>query len=330
MRILVGTRGGLYVVRWVHGERSAQVEESHFEGDDVRAIVPAGRSFYTAVSGHGVWKSEDQGRTWEQMTGPFDGHVVRSLAVSHRDPQILYAGTRPAALHISRDGGSKWEEMTEFRVLGVREGWKDTGEGSSRVETVAADPHDSSRLYAGVEIGGAYRSDDGGQTWTGCNEGLFDEVHVLLPDPLDSSRVYAATGGGFHISRDRGRKWTAHAGEPGEAYCTCLDAEFERGARDSLLVMATAAGPPATWEGSRGDAKARLLVSRDSGETWEAFKTSTMGEKGAFTALATDRTAQQSGFIGTSTGRLYYGNAVLGRWSKILYGLPRVQVLQVL
>ena len=72
------------------------------------------------------------------------------------------------------------------------------------------------------------------------------------------------------------------------------------------------------------------MASRDSGETWAAFRTSAMGEKGAFTALATDRTARQSGFVGTSTGRLYYGNAVLGRWTKILYGLPRVQVLRVL
>ena len=79
MRILVGTKGGLYVVRWVHGERAAQVKESHFEGDDVRAIVPAGRFFYAAVSGHGVWRSEDEGRTWKQMTGPLDGHIIRSL-----------------------------------------------------------------------------------------------------------------------------------------------------------------------------------------------------------------------------------------------------------
>ena len=330
MRILVGTRGGLFVVRWVHGERAAQVEESHFEGDDVRAIVPAGRHFYAAVSGHGVWRSDDQGRAWTQMTGSLDGHIIRSLAVSPRDPDLLYAGLQELLDITTNLGGVGWEEMTEFRVLGVREGWKDAGEGAGRADTVAADPHDSRRLYAGVEIGGAYRSDDGGQTWTGCNEGLFDDVHFLLADPLDSSRVYAATGGGFHISRDRGRKWVPHAGELGQAYCTRLDAEFERGARDSILVLAVAAGPPATWEGSKGHAKARLLVSRDSGETWEAFKTGTMGEKGAFTALATDRTARQSGFVGTSTGRLYYGNAVLGRWTKIHYGLPRVQVLQVL
>jgi hypothetical protein len=220
--------------------------------------------------------------------------------------------------------------MTEFRVLGVREGWKDAGKGAARVDTVVADPHDGRRLYVGVEIGGAYRSDDGGATWTGVNEGLYDDIHFLMADPLDSSRVYAATGGGFHISRDRGRKWVPHPGELGQAYCTCLDSEFERGARDIVLLLAVAAGPPATWEGSRGDAKARLMVSRDSGKTWEAFKTGAMGEKGAFTALATDRTTRQSGFVGTSTGRLYYGNAVLGRWNKILYGLPRVQELQVL
>ena len=51
MRILVGTKGGLYVVRWVHGERAAQVEESHFGGDDVRAIVPeiSGRAWITGT-----------------------------------------------------------------------------------------------------------------------------------------------------------------------------------------------------------------------------------------------------------------------------------------
>lgn len=330
MRILVGTQGGLYVVRWVHGERSAQVEESHFEGDDVRAIVPAGRAFYAAVSGHGIWRTDDRGHTWEQVTRPFDGHRIRSLAVSPRNPRQLYAGTQPAAVHESADGGGTWEELRELRVLGVREDWQDSGDGAARVDTVVADPHDPRRIYAGVQIGGAYRSDDGGATWTGANEGLYDDVHFLMADPLDSSRVYAATGGGFHISKDRGRKWSPHEGELGEAYCTQIDAEFERGARDSVLVLAVAGGPPATWEGSKGDARARLFVSRDSGGTWEQFKTSTMGEKGAFTALATDRTARQSGFIGTSTGRLYYGNAVLGRWSKILYGLPRVQVLRVL
>ena len=101
MRILVGTQGGLYVVRWVHGERSAQVEESHFEGDDVRAIVPAGRGFVAAVTGHGIWRSEDEGHAWVQVSGPFEGHQLRSLAVSPRNPERLYAGTRPAELHAS-------------------------------------------------------------------------------------------------------------------------------------------------------------------------------------------------------------------------------------
>lgn len=330
MRIMVGTKGGLYVLRWVHGERSAQVEESHFEGDDVRAIVPAGGLYYAAVSGHGVWRSDDRGHTWTQVTAPLDGHRIRSLAVSPRNANLLYAGTQPAALHVSRDGGSAWEELREFRVLGVREGWRDAGEGAARVDTVAADPHDSRRLYVGVEIGGAYRSDDGGSTWKGVNEGLYDDVHRLLVDPVDASRVYAATGGGFHISRDRGRKWAPHASDLGHAYCTHLESGVEQGARHSVLVLAVTGGPPATWEGSRGHAHARLLVSRDSGESWQQFKTSAMGERGAFTSLATDPTVRQSGFVGTSTGRLYYGNAVLGRWDKIHYGFDRVQAIRVL
>jgi photosystem II stability/assembly factor-like uncharacterized protein len=330
MRILVGTKGGLHVVRWVHGERAAKIEKKEFVGQDVTSIVPAGDGLYVAVAGAGVFRSDDDADSWHRVTANLDGHKVSTVTVSPRDPLLLYAGTEPPAIHISRDGGETWEELKEFRVLGVREGWRDYGTGAAHVQSIACDPHERRRVYAGVEIGGAYRSDNGGQTWKPINEGLFDDIHQLVVDPRDGSRLYAATGGGLFMSKDRGSHWKAHPEELAERYCIRLEAVVEQGTDRSAVVIVTAAGPPGTWEGSKGNAHPRLHLSRDAGERWEEFDTRGMSEKGAFTALAADPTARQAGFIGTSTGRLYYGSAGASRWSKILYGLPPVRVLRLL
>jgi photosystem II stability/assembly factor-like uncharacterized protein len=330
MRILVGTRGGLHLVRWVHGERSAKVEYREFEGQDVTSIIPAAGSLYVVVPQDGVFRSDDRARTWQSVAERLNGHQIRALDVSPRSPSVIYAGTEPPTIHVSRDGGGSWAELTEFRVMGVREGWRDYGEGAAHVQTIACDPHDGRRLYAGVEIGGAYRSDNSGASWLPINEGIFDDIHQIVVDPRDGSRLYAATGGGFHISQNRGARWRAHGGELAERYCIQLQAQAEEGSARSELILATAAGPPGTWAGRRGNAHPQLHVSRDAGTTWTRFETRRMGEKGAFTAVAVDPTAPQAGFVGTSTGRLYYGNARLGRWSKILYGLPLVRALRIL
>lgn len=329
MRILVGTKGGLHLVRWVHGERTAQIESKEFLGQEVRAIVPAGGKLYATVAGSGIFRSDDRGATWQRVVATVNGHQISTLSVSPRNPSLLYAGTEPPAVHVSPDGGATWEELKEFRVLGVHEGWRDCGTGAAHVQTIACDLHDSRRLYAGVEIGGAYRTDSGGLSWTPINEGLIDDIHEIVVDPRDGTRIYAATGGGFFLSRDRGAHWNAPA-ELADRYCIRLFAIAEQGEARSSILLATAAGPPGTWEGSRGNARSRLHISRDAGETWGEFDTAGMAESGAYTAVAADPSARQSGFVGTSTGRLYYGNVSLGRWSKILYGLPGVRALRVL
>lgn len=329
MRILAGTKGGLHVIRWVHGERAAQVEGKHFLGQEVRSIVPAGGKLYATVAGAGVFRSDDRGATWQRSVAALNGHQVSTLSVSPRNPAVLYAGTEPPAVHVSQDGGGSWEELKEFRVLGVHEGWRDYGSGAAHVQSIACDPHDARRLYAGVEIGGAYRSDSAGAGWVPINEGLFDDIHELVVDPRDGTSIYAATGGGLFLSRDRGAHWSAPAALA-DRYCIRLFAIAEPGEARSSVLVATAAGPPGTWEGRRRSAHSRLHVSRDAGETWGEFDTAGMAESGAFTAVAADPSARQSGFVGTSTGRLYYGNAALGRWSKILYGLPGVRALRVL
>src|SRR5437588_9052880 len=77
------------------------------------------------------------------------------------------------------------------------------------------------RVYAAVEVGGALRSDDGGETWR-LAEGsdgnpdfdgppppfVYPDVHAIYVHPTSADLVFAATGGGFYRSDDGGQTWT--------------------------------------------------------------------------------------------------------------------------
>jgi len=333
MRILVGTDDGLHVIRWIEGERSGRVAEKHFEGRQVYRLAATDRRVWAVVPEEGLFFSGDKGGSWERAVDRLDGATVRSLAISPSDPSTVYAGTEPAGLYVSRNGGRDWQDLPAFRDMGTRESWRDYGSRSAHVETIACDPNDPRRIYAGVEIGGAYRTDDGGTSWVGINEGIFDDIHEIEVDPWEPSRVYAATGGGLHISRDRGLHWRRHASELGELYCTRLDL-ISHGVEvssslQSRLVLATADSTPSEWRGRKGDAKARLWLSPDAGETWTPLALSGVKDRGAITDVADDPSTEGAGLIGTSSGNLYYGRAAGGKWTRIMFGMPVVRAIHV-
>jgi hypothetical protein len=79
------------------------------------------------------------------------------LVADHRpvDPDILFAGTCPAGIYHSRDGGRQWEK---FAVEVARE----CSIGTPFVTSVIVDRDDHGMVWAGLEIDGVFRSLDGG------------------------------------------------------------------------------------------------------------------------------------------------------------------------
>ena len=60
-------------------------------------------------------RSTNAGRTWQALpAAPAD---VKALAVSPHDASIIYAGVRPAGVHVSRDGGATWEASEAFQRI---------------------------------------------------------------------------------------------------------------------------------------------------------------------------------------------------------------------
>lgn len=108
----------------------------------------------------GVYKTEDNARSWRMINKGLVDYGVFSLAVDRTNPKIVYAATQ-GGLCKSTDEGETWQLLpnTERRNLRI------TGEKDKSIRSVAVDPTDGNILYAGSPGGGVYKSTDGGLTW---------------------------------------------------------------------------------------------------------------------------------------------------------------------
>ncbi len=79
---------------------------------DIRALTTQpghGETVY-AGSNSGVYKSTDSGRAWEQSGSELAGKEIWSIGVSRQDRELIVAGSCPAGLYTSEDGGDTWLE----------------------------------------------------------------------------------------------------------------------------------------------------------------------------------------------------------------------------
>ena len=97
------------------------------------------------------------------------------LVADHRpiDPDILFAGTRPAGIYRTRDEGRQWEKFA------VKVAWE-CSLGTPFVTSVIVDPDDHRLVWAEVEIDGVFSSVEGGDTWQRLNHDLLDLIEVDL------------------------------------------------------------------------------------------------------------------------------------------------------
>lgn len=138
--------------------------------------------------------------------------------------------------------------------------------GGGYIQNVVVCPSVPGRLYAYVDVGGAYRSDDGGQSWRMLHGGMppgdgFYGVRGLWVSPNDADRLVMATGNqwtsnrGLFLSRDGGATWEKRSdaqflGNEQHRSCGTILTQLPDG---SLLA---------------GSAGGGLLTSLDQGETW--------------------------------------------------------------
>jgi hypothetical protein len=169
----------------------------------VQALVahPTQGSTVFAGGDTGLFVSRNGGARWERIGAQGDLPTIWSLAVDPVDPDILFAGTRPAGVWRSRDGGRQWEKLNVDIAM-------ECSIGTPFVTALVVDPDDHHMVWAGVEIDGVFRSMDGGDTWTHLENGLYDpDVHDMAIAATRPKRVYVSTARDMFLSDDLGESW---------------------------------------------------------------------------------------------------------------------------
>lgn len=192
---------------------------------DVHAITVHPGDLDTIFIGtkDGIYRSGDRGGRWERVGLPERGVGVWAITVHPTNPKLLYAGTSPAAVWRSEDGGDNWRKLPQPPIPNrVQMGF------DCRVMRLAADPNRPDEVYATLEVNGAMRSLDAGEHWEDCStdliklaerphlksrilsdtetEGMLDG-HALTVSAAAPGTVYLAVRMGLFKSADRGQSW---------------------------------------------------------------------------------------------------------------------------
>ncbi len=179
------------------------------------------------AAGNKVFRSRDEGHSWEAISpdlthadpatmgvsGPLTMDTagaemyatVFSLMVSKHDHGVLMAGSDDGRVHVSRDDGGAWTEVTPPDM-----------EKFSQVTCIEESPHTAGTVYMTVarhKMGDyaayVYRSADLGGSWTRIDDGIPDNdfCRVIREDPSRQGLLYVGTELGVWASFDDGANW---------------------------------------------------------------------------------------------------------------------------
>ncbi len=131
--------------------------------------------------------------------------VIYTIAPSHKDVNVIWAGTDDGLIHVTVNGGSSWKNVTPPGLTP----W-------GKVSLMDASHFDVTTAYAAVNRircddlrPHIYRTHDRGATWQEIVNGLpVDEpVNAVREDPVRKGLLYAGTERAVYVSFDDGEKW---------------------------------------------------------------------------------------------------------------------------
>jgi len=214
---------------------------------------------YLGTEHSGMFVSNDGGKEWLRASPNVPCLTMSSmLALSGK----VMVGTMPAALYVTSNGGG-WQELKGVRQGAIGGCFPPNPDFPARTRVLAKEKNGAGRYYAGIEVGGILVSDDDGQSWTKCNDGLTDpDMHQILPAKKRPGLVVAACGEGVSRSTDRGSHWQKATPSGNRTYGNALAED-----RHGNIYLGITQDRPRTWTRA-GRANSAIFKSTD-GANWE-------------------------------------------------------------
>ncbi len=235
--------------------------------------------FYFGATGGGVWKTEDGGRKWENISDGFFGGSIGAIALSTDDPNVMYVGGGESTVRGNVSSG-----YGVWKTVNAGQSWEHIGLKKSRhIPRIVIHPKDHNTVYAAV-LGniykptserGIYKSTDGGKTW---NKKLFVNENAgavdLIMDATNPRILYASTwnirrtpyslssggeGSALWKSTDSGETWIEISENEG----------FAEGILGNIGVTVSPVNNNIVWAIVENKDKGGVYKSTDGGETWK-------------------------------------------------------------
>ena len=167
--------------------------------DIISPDLTAHEAEYQIVSGNPITRD---------VTGEEVYSTIYSMVESRLERGVIWVGANDGPVHVSRDNGKTWKNVTPQGLVGAR------------IQTIEDSPHARGRAYIAAYRfmrehdlkPYIYRTDDYGATWTLLTDGkngIPDDypTRVVREDPKQPGLLYAGTEFGFYVSFNAGKHW---------------------------------------------------------------------------------------------------------------------------